>query len=78
MSAPGAWACPPLPPASGHVAHMSTLRGEEWTCPPGAVLVTRLLAQARRSPDPGQLALAMISIAGGMGTAALLGYARLT
>jgi acetyl-CoA C-acetyltransferase len=44
----------------------------------GAVLVTRLLAQARRSPEPGQLALAMISIAGGMGTAALLGYARLT
>lgn len=44
----------------------------------GAVLVTRLLAQARRSPEPGQLALAMISIAGGMGTAALMGYTRLT
>jgi acetyl-CoA C-acetyltransferase len=40
----------------------------------GAVLVTRLLAQARRSPVEGQLALALISIAGGMGTAALLGY----
>ena len=40
----------------------------------GAVLVTRLLAQARRSPVEGQLALAMISIAGGMGTAALLEY----
>ncbi|MDN4646359.1 thiolase family protein [Arthrobacter sp. PsM3] len=40
----------------------------------GAVLVTRLLAQARRSPVAGQLALAMISIAGGMGTAALLEY----
>ncbi|WP_223987278.1 thiolase family protein [Arthrobacter sp. NicSoilB8] len=43
----------------------------------GAVLVTRLLAQARRSGEQGQLALAMISIAGGMGTAALLGYRRL-
>lgn len=49
----------------------------------GAVLVTRLLAQARRmreqEPDPaaGQLALAMISIAGGMGTAALFRYERL-
>jgi acetyl-CoA C-acetyltransferase len=40
----------------------------------GAVLVTRLLAQARREPVEGQLALALISIAGGMGTAALLGY----
>lgn len=40
----------------------------------GAVLVTRLLAQARRSPVEGQLALAMISIAGGMGTATLLEY----
>jgi acetyl-CoA C-acetyltransferase len=40
----------------------------------GAVLVTRLLAQARQSPaaaPDGKLALAMISIAGGMGTAAL-------
>jgi acetyl-CoA C-acetyltransferase len=40
----------------------------------GAVLVTRLLAQARQepaAPDQGTLALAMISIAGGMGTAAL-------
>lgn len=44
----------------------------------GAVLVTRLLAQARSSPEQGQLALAMISIAGGMGTAALFGYSRLT
>lgn len=40
----------------------------------GAVLVTRLLAQARSSREQGQLALAMISIAGGMGTAALFGY----
>jgi acetyl-CoA C-acetyltransferase len=40
----------------------------------GAVLVTRLLAQARRAPVQGQLALALISIAGGMGTAALLEY----
>lgn len=44
----------------------------------GAVLVTRLLAQARRSGEQDQLALAMISIAGGMGTAALLAYRRLT
>jgi len=43
----------------------------------GAVLVTRLLAQARRSGKPGVLALAMISMAGGMGTAALLEYQRL-
>lgn len=43
----------------------------------GAVLVTRLLAQARRTGTPGSLALAMISIAGGMGTAALLQYERL-
>ncbi|MDQ0672740.1 acetyl-CoA C-acetyltransferase [Pseudarthrobacter siccitolerans] len=42
----------------------------------GAVLVTRLLAQARRKGIPGGLALAMISIAGGMGTAALLQYER--
>ncbi|QDY91853.1 thiolase family protein [Arthrobacter sp. UKPF54-2] len=40
----------------------------------GAVLVTRLLAQARREPLDGKLALAMISIAGGMGTAALFEY----
>ena len=40
----------------------------------GAVLVTRLLAQARRNPVEGQLSLAMISIAGGMGTAALLEF----
>ena len=40
----------------------------------GAVLVTRLLAQARASGEEGQLALALISIAGGMGTAALLRY----
>jgi acetyl-CoA C-acetyltransferase len=44
----------------------------------GAVLVTRLLAQARRNPVEGQLALALISIAGGMGTATLLGYRRLS
>lgn len=43
----------------------------------GAVLVTRLLAQARRSAAPGTLALAMISMAGGMGTATLLEYRRL-
>lgn len=43
----------------------------------GAVLVTRLLAQARRTGKPGALALAMISMAGGMGTAALLEYRRL-
>ncbi|WP_160665955.1 thiolase family protein [Pseudarthrobacter sp. ATCC 49987] len=44
----------------------------------GAVLITRLLAQARRSPVEGQLALALISIAGGMGTAALLEYRNLS
>jgi len=44
----------------------------------GAVLITRLLAQARRSPVEGQLALALISIAGGMGTAALLEYRSLS
>lgn len=47
----------------------------------GAVLVTRLLAQARRIAEeqPGResLALAMISIAGGMGTAAMFRYALL-
>ncbi|BCW48432.1 hypothetical protein StoSoilB13_07740 [Arthrobacter sp. StoSoilB13] len=46
----------------------------------GAVLVTRLFTQARSlSENSGlaPLALAMISIAGGMGTAALLRYARL-
>lgn len=43
----------------------------------GAVLVTRLLAQARRAGVPGSLALALISSAGGMGTAALMEYARL-
>jgi acetyl-CoA C-acetyltransferase len=43
----------------------------------GAVLVTRLLAQARRSGAHGRLALGMISIAGGMGTAALLQYERI-
>lgn len=46
----------------------------------GAVLVTRLLAQARQAPaEPAQgtLALAMISIAGGMGTAALFRHIRL-
>jgi acetyl-CoA C-acetyltransferase len=40
----------------------------------GAVLVTRLLAQARRVGADGLLGLALISIAGGMGTAALLEY----
>jgi acetyl-CoA C-acetyltransferase len=44
----------------------------------GAVLVTRLLAQARRAGNDGALALAMISIAGGMGTAALLRYEAVT
>lgn len=43
----------------------------------GAVLVTRLLAQARRAVRPGNLGLAMISSAGGMGTAALLRYGHL-
>ncbi|GAB12614.1 putative acetyl-CoA acetyltransferase [Arthrobacter globiformis NBRC 12137] len=46
----------------------------------GAVLVTRLLAQARQepaAPEQGKLALAMISIAGGMGTAALFRHIRL-
>ena len=43
----------------------------------GAVLVTRLLAQARCAGTPGNLALAIISMAGGMGTAALLQYERL-
>jgi acetyl-CoA C-acetyltransferase len=46
----------------------------------GAVLVTRLLAQARglsEGSGSAPLGLAMISIAGGMGTAALLRYARL-
>lgn len=43
----------------------------------GAVLVTRLLAQARRDSEQERLALAMISIAGGMGTAALFRYSRL-
>lgn len=44
----------------------------------GAILVTRLLAQARRAGNHGSLALALISIAGGMGTAALLRYESLT
>lgn len=46
----------------------------------GAVLVTRLMAQARRryaTDGESPLALAMISIAGGMGTAALMQYSRL-
>ena len=43
----------------------------------GAVLVTRLLAQARKASTPGTAGLAMISIAGGMGTAAVLEYQRL-
>ena len=44
----------------------------------GAVLVARLLAQARASGEQGQLALALISIAGGMGTAALLRYVAIS
>ncbi|WP_235564072.1 thiolase family protein [Arthrobacter sp. Soil763] len=44
----------------------------------GAVLVTRLLAQARRQRVDGLLGLAMISIAGGMGTAALFEYCTLS
>lgn len=44
----------------------------------GAVLVARLLAQARASGEEGQLALALISIAGGMGTATLLRYEKIT
>ncbi|WP_307427127.1 thiolase family protein [Pseudarthrobacter defluvii] len=43
----------------------------------GAVLVTRLLAQSRRADTECALGLAMISMAGGMGTAALLEYRRL-
>ncbi|WP_309074914.1 thiolase family protein [Paenarthrobacter sp.] len=46
----------------------------------GAVLVTRLMAQARSrysAHGDSPLALAMISIAGGMGTAALVRYTRL-
>ncbi|MCF3141230.1 thiolase family protein [Paenarthrobacter sp. AR 02] len=46
----------------------------------GAVLVTRLMAQARRrylQSRESPLGLAMISIAGGMGTAALMRYSRL-
>lgn len=43
----------------------------------GAVLVTRLLAQARRAATGRALGLAMISMAGGMGTAALLEYRQL-
>ena len=46
----------------------------------GAVLVTRLLAQARRDYELRQrevTGIAMISIAGGMGTAALVKYLRL-
>ncbi|MFF1881791.1 thiolase family protein [Pseudarthrobacter sp. NPDC058196] len=43
----------------------------------GAVMVTRLFAQARKADVDGTLAMAMISMAGGMGTAALLEYRRL-
>jgi len=43
----------------------------------GAVLVARLLAQARRAGTSKAQALAMISMAGGMGTAALLEYRHL-
>lgn len=41
----------------------------------GAVLVTRLLARARRGAVPGTDALAMISMAGGMGISALFRWA---
>ncbi|MEE2523064.1 thiolase family protein [Pseudarthrobacter sp. J75] len=44
----------------------------------GAVLVTRLLAQARKTPGRESRALAMISGAGGLGTAALFRYTRLS
>jgi acetyl-CoA C-acetyltransferase len=44
----------------------------------GALLAPRLLAQSRRAGNDGALALAMISIAGGMGTAALLRYEAVT
>lgn len=44
----------------------------------GAVLVTRLLAQARATPGHESLALALISGAGGLGTAALFRYTRIT
>ena len=43
----------------------------------GAVLVTRLLARARRGAVPGTDALAMISMAGGMGISALFRWAAL-
>ncbi|WP_411376341.1 thiolase family protein [Arthrobacter sp. MPF02] len=43
----------------------------------GAVLVTRLFAQARRAGVSGSRGLAMISSAGGMGTAALMEYRQL-
>ncbi|MDO5752229.1 thiolase family protein [Arthrobacter sp.] len=43
----------------------------------GAVLVTRLLARARRGAVPGTDALAMISMAGGMGISALFRWAEL-
>ncbi|TLM86503.1 thiolase family protein [Pseudarthrobacter sp. NamE2] len=43
----------------------------------GAVLVTRLFAQARRAGVSGSRGMAMISSAGGMGTAALLEFRQL-
>ncbi|HEV7168145.1 MAG TPA: thiolase family protein [Micrococcaceae bacterium] len=43
----------------------------------GAVLVTRLFAQARTSQIEGQTALAMVSIAGGMGISTLFRWERL-
>lgn len=43
----------------------------------GAVLAVRLLAQARRAARRGNLALAMISAAGGLGTATLMRYEQL-
>ena len=43
----------------------------------GAVLVTRLFAQARKSRIEGQSAVAMVSIAGGMGISTLFRWERL-
>jgi len=62
-----------IPPESANADGGALALGHAYGAS-GAVLVTRLLAQARRNPAEGQLALALISIAGGMGTAALLEY----
>ncbi|POH58579.1 thiolase family protein [Arthrobacter glacialis] len=43
----------------------------------GAVSVTRLLAQARRNDEPGRTAVAMISMAGGMGISAQFQWVKL-